>query len=204
MLREDYEELYLASVRVPLVLAIFLGLWGLVLLVLQALQIDYASVLSKASGESISPVLPSGKGRTRRGNVRSVWTASCGSVAGWLPCRRPRTLMRDGVVSSHYCVSAGVLSCATTSPNRVIAARETRRPHTLHRKHGTLQLYVAEARSKILRVQEKSFHPSGRRRPGTSPLRRNNTHISTPLHFSSLLELQIIIVCRTVTVVSYL
>lgn len=48
----EYEELYLASIRVPLVLAFFLGLWGLVILVLQALQIDYGSVLSKA-GESL-------------------------------------------------------------------------------------------------------------------------------------------------------
>lgn len=48
--REEYEELYLASVRVPLVLAFFLGLWGLVILSLQALQIDYSSVLRKASG----------------------------------------------------------------------------------------------------------------------------------------------------------
>lgn len=47
----EYEELYLASVRVPLVLAIFLGLWGLVILVLQALQIDFSSVLRKASSE---------------------------------------------------------------------------------------------------------------------------------------------------------
>lgn len=46
----EYEELYLASVRVPLVLAIFLGLWGFVILVLQALQIDFGSVLRKASG----------------------------------------------------------------------------------------------------------------------------------------------------------
>lgn len=46
----EYEELYLAAVRVPLVLAIFLGLWGLVILVLQALQIDFSSVLRKASG----------------------------------------------------------------------------------------------------------------------------------------------------------
>lgn len=51
MSREEYSELYMASVRVPLVLAIFLGLWGVVILVLQALQIDYTSVLSKASGE---------------------------------------------------------------------------------------------------------------------------------------------------------
>lgn len=47
---DEYEELYLASVRVPLVLAIFLGLWGLVILVLQALQIEFSSVLRKASG----------------------------------------------------------------------------------------------------------------------------------------------------------
>lgn len=47
----EYEELYLASVRVPLVLAVFLGLWGLVILVLQMLQIDFSSVLRKASGE---------------------------------------------------------------------------------------------------------------------------------------------------------
>lgn len=50
MSSEEYEELYLASVRVPLVLAIFLGLWGFVILVLQALQIDFSSVLRKASG----------------------------------------------------------------------------------------------------------------------------------------------------------
>lgn len=49
----EYEELYLASVRVPLVLAVFLGLWGLVILVLQALEIDYSSVLRKASGASL-------------------------------------------------------------------------------------------------------------------------------------------------------
>lgn len=53
----EYEELYLASVRVPLVLAFFLGLWGLVILILQALQIDYSSVLSKASGELLCSVL---------------------------------------------------------------------------------------------------------------------------------------------------
>lgn len=47
----EYEELYRASVRVPLVLAIFLALWGVVILLLQGLQIDYSSVLSKASGE---------------------------------------------------------------------------------------------------------------------------------------------------------
>lgn len=52
MSSDEYEELYLASVRVPLVLAIFLGLWGLVILVLQALQIDFSSVLRKASGKS--------------------------------------------------------------------------------------------------------------------------------------------------------
>ncbi|CAM9201053.1 unnamed protein product [Ascophyllum nodosum] len=46
----EYEELYLASVRVPLVLVIFLGLWGIVILVLQSLQIDFSSVLRKASG----------------------------------------------------------------------------------------------------------------------------------------------------------
>lgn len=51
MSSDEYEELYLASVRVPLVLAIFLGLWGLVILVLQALQIDFSSVLRKASGK---------------------------------------------------------------------------------------------------------------------------------------------------------
>lgn len=51
MSRKEYEELYMASIRVPLVLAIFLGLWGLVILILQSLQIDYTSVLSKASGE---------------------------------------------------------------------------------------------------------------------------------------------------------
>lgn len=50
MSSSEYEELYLASLRVPLVLAIFLGLWGLVILVLQALQIDFGSVLRKASG----------------------------------------------------------------------------------------------------------------------------------------------------------
>lgn len=50
MSSDEYEELYLASVRVPLVLAMFLGLWGLVILVLQALQIDFSSVLRKASG----------------------------------------------------------------------------------------------------------------------------------------------------------
>ena len=48
----EYEELYLASVRVPLVLVIFLGLWGIVILVLQSLQIDFSSVLRKASGET--------------------------------------------------------------------------------------------------------------------------------------------------------
>lgn len=48
----EYEELYLASVRVPLVLAFFLGLWGLVILILQALQIDFSAVLRKASGTS--------------------------------------------------------------------------------------------------------------------------------------------------------
>lgn len=47
----EYEELYLASVRVPLVTIIFLGLWGVVLLVLQTLQIDFSSVLRKASGD---------------------------------------------------------------------------------------------------------------------------------------------------------
>ncbi|CAM9514062.1 unnamed protein product [Pylaiella littoralis] len=50
----EYEELYLASVRVPLVLAIFLGLWGFVILVLQALQIDFGSVLRKASGPRLA------------------------------------------------------------------------------------------------------------------------------------------------------
>lgn len=53
MSADDYEELFLASLRVPLVLAIFLGLWGLVILVLQALQIDYSSVLRKASGACV-------------------------------------------------------------------------------------------------------------------------------------------------------
>lgn len=48
---EEYEELYLASVRVPLVLTVFLGLWGVVILALEALQIDFGSVLRKASGE---------------------------------------------------------------------------------------------------------------------------------------------------------
>lgn len=58
MSSRDYEELYLASVRVPLVLAFFLGLWGLVILILQALQIDFSAVLRKASGTSFrSPVL---------------------------------------------------------------------------------------------------------------------------------------------------
>lgn len=53
MSSREYEELYLASVRVPLVLAFFLGLWGLVILILQALQIDFSAVLRKASGTSV-------------------------------------------------------------------------------------------------------------------------------------------------------
>lgn len=66
MSSDEYEELYLASVRVPLVLAIFLGLWGLVILVLQALQIDFSSVLRKASGRWRGGVVGGGAERRRQ------------------------------------------------------------------------------------------------------------------------------------------
>lgn len=70
MSSDEYEELYLASVRVPLVLAVFLGLWGLVILVLQALQIDFSSVLRKASG-AVWAKLPS-RWKETLGKIGSV------------------------------------------------------------------------------------------------------------------------------------
>ncbi|CAM9724575.1 unnamed protein product, partial [Discosporangium mesarthrocarpum] len=58
---DELEELYLASIRVPVIVVVFVGLWGLVLLTLQALRIDYPSVLTlsnvdkdKAGGKAVA------------------------------------------------------------------------------------------------------------------------------------------------------
>ncbi|CAM9627154.1 unnamed protein product [Choristocarpus tenellus] len=56
---DDMKELYLASFRAPLIVIVFLGLWGLVMLILQALRIDYESVLIPKPGRLVcAPRLP--------------------------------------------------------------------------------------------------------------------------------------------------
>ncbi|CAM9848145.1 unnamed protein product [Ectocarpus sp. 6 AP-2014] len=87
MSSDEYEELYLASVRVPLVLAVFLGLWGLVILVLQALQIDFSSVLRKASGPRLATEDQgdtSGKGKPTRVPTPPSWRQVVSTAAGFL------------------------------------------------------------------------------------------------------------------------
>ncbi|CAM9929865.1 unnamed protein product [Phaeothamnion confervicola] len=41
----DLEELYLTTIRAPVVILLFLSLWGVVMIILQALRIDYNAVL---------------------------------------------------------------------------------------------------------------------------------------------------------------